>query len=246
MAVSTLQFLTLFCAATCVLAQDASRSVPDPVSTNPAVPSPTTTQPKRPRKHMFWIVPDYRTTDPLAVYKPLSTHEKFAMAWQGSLDPGSFMLAGALAGIYQASGTYNHAFGQGVAGYFSRFGTSYGDIAIENFMTEAIFPSLLHQDPRYFRRGTGSILSRLGGAVGQIFWTHTDSGGRAFNYSEFAGAATATAISNAYYPDDRDASDNVRNLGVQVGIDMASNVMKEFWPDVYRKFSKKKSGSVNP
>ncbi len=245
MAVSTLQLLALFCAATCALAQDASRAVPDPVSSNPVAPSATTPKAKRAHKHMFWIIPDYRTTDLTSLRSPL-TRERPGSGLAESLDPGSFMLAGALAGIYQASGTYNQAFGQGVKGYFCRFGTSYGDIVIENFMTEAIFPSLLHQDPRYFRRGQGSTWSRLGSAVGQIFWTRTDSGGRAFNYSEFAGAAVATAISNAYYPDNRTASDNLRNFGVQVGVDAASNVMKEFWPDVYRKFSKRKPGTVNP
>ena len=32
-------------------------------------------------------------------------------------------------------------------------------------MTEVIYPSLLHQDPRYFRRGTGSVWSRVGYAA---------------------------------------------------------------------------------
>ena len=102
-------------------------------------------------------------------------------------------------------------------------------------MTGAIYPSLLRQDPRYFRRGKGSALSRLGYAVGQIFWTHTDSGGTQFNYSEVFGNATAVAISNAYYPDNRDAESNATRLGVQLGLDAAGNILKEFWPDVSRK-----------
>jgi hypothetical protein len=106
-------------------------------------------------------------------------------------------------------------------------------------MTEAIYPTLLHQDPRYFRRGTGSGLSRLGYAMGQIFWTHKDSGGTQFNYSEVLGNSTAVAISNAYYPDNRTASDAVSKLGIQLSVDMASNVLKEFWPDVERKLNRK-------
>jgi hypothetical protein len=83
-------------------------------------------------------------------------------------------------------------------------------------------PSSVHQDPRYFRLGKGSGLSRLGYAVGQIFWTHTDSGGTNFNYSEILGYSTAVGISNAYYPDNRDAASAASRLGVQPGLDMGA------------------------
>ena len=75
--------------------------------------------------------------------------------------------------------------------------------------------------------------------MGQIFWTHTDSGGTQFNYSEVLGNSTAVAISNAYYPDHRDAGSNATRLGVQLGLDVAGNVLKEFWPDMNRKLSRK-------
>jgi hypothetical protein len=74
--------------------------------------------------------------------------------------------------------------------------------------------------------------------MGQIFWTHTDSDRTQFNYSEILGNSTAVAISNAYYPENRNVGDASRKLGMQIGIDMASNVLKEFWPDVSRRFSK--------
>jgi len=93
-------------------------------------------------------------------------------------------------------------------------------------MTQAIFPMVLHQDPRYFQRGTGTGWSRLGYAMGQIFWTHRDSGGMQFNYSEIVDNSAAVAISNAYYADNR-----VTKLGMQIGVDMAANILKEFWPD---------------
>jgi hypothetical protein len=75
--------------------------------------------------------------------------------------------------------------------------------------------------------------------VGQIFWTHTDSDRTQFNYSEILGNSTAVAISQAYYPDDRSVGDAAYKLGIQIGVDMASNVLKEFWPDVSRRFSRK-------
>ena len=79
----------------------------------------------------------------------------------------------------------------------------------------------------------------MGYAVGQTFWTHTDSGRTQFNYSEILGNSTAVAISNAYYQDNRSASASVTKLGMQLGVDMVSNVLKEFWPDVNRRFSRK-------
>ena len=87
-------------------------------------------------------------------------------------------------------------------------------------------------------------MSRLGYAAKQIFWTHKDSGGTQFNYSEVIGNATAVAISNSYYPDNRNASDAVSRLGTQLGVDMASNILKEFWPDISRKFSKKRRSTT--
>ena len=113
-------------------------------------------------------------------------------------------------------------------------------------MTEAVFPSALHQDPRYFRRATGSGLSRLGYAMGQVFWTHRDSGGTQFNYSEIAGNSAAVAISNAYYADNRTVGDAVSRLGMQLGVDMAANVLKEFWPDLQRKFQRHHHQDTTP
>jgi hypothetical protein len=190
-------------------------------------------------QRILWIIPNYRSSPTLANYKPLTTKEKFKLASKEAFDPGTFLLAGAIGGISQARND-SPSFGQGGAGYGRYFGTAYGDLVIGDFMTGAIYPSLLHQDPRYFRRGTGSGLSRLAYAMGQIFWTHTDSGGTQFNYSETLGNSTAVAISNAYYPDNRDAASAASRLGVQLGLDMAGNVLKEFWPDVSRKFGGKK------
>ena len=189
-------------------------------------------------KRIFGFIPNYRTSPSLVNYEPLTTTQKFKLATQDSFDRGTFVLAAAFAGEGQLTNS-NKSFGQGAAGYGRYYGTSLADWVIGDYMTEAIYPTLFHEDPRYFRRGTGSKWSRLGYAVGQIFWTHTDSGGTQFNYSEIVGNSTAVAISNAYYPDNRTASDAVSKLGTQIGVDMASNILKEFSPDIYRKFSRK-------
>ena len=211
---------------------------PQPGMTDP-VDRPSGDNPPEPeQKRLFGIIPNYRTSPSLINYKPLTTGQKFKIATQDSFDRGTFILAAAFAG-YSDITNANPSFGGGAAGYFRYLGTSYADFVIGDYMTEAIFPSFLHQDPRYFRRGKGSGFSRLEYAIGQLFWTHTDSGGRNFNYSEVLGNSTAVAISNAYYPDNRDFGDAITKLGTQLGVDMASNILKEFSPDIYRKFSRK-------
>jgi hypothetical protein len=129
-------------------------------------------------------------------------------------------------------------------GYAKRLATSYADQAVGNMMTEAIFPSLLHEDPRYFRIGSsgGSTWHRTRYALTRVFVVRTDKGGSAFNFSEWLGNGSSVALSNLYYPGDtRNANDNVKKLGVAVGTDALSQVLKEFWPDIKNKFFKKKS-----
>lgn len=189
-------------------------------------------------KRLLWIIPNYRTSPTLQNYEPIPVREKFKIASQDAFDPGTIALAALFAGESQFTNG-NRSFGQGVAGYGRYWGTAYADFAVGDFMTEAIFPSVLHQDPRYFRKGTGSGWSRLGYAMGQIFWTHGDSGRSQFNYSEVIGNSTAVAIGNLYYRDNRTASDAVSKLGMQLGVDMAANILKEFWPEVERKLGRK-------
>ncbi len=195
-------------------------------------------------KRIFGIIPNYRTSPSLTNYAPLTTREKFKIASQDAFDRGTFIMAAAFAGEAQLTDS-NPTFGQGLPGYAHYFGTATADLVIGDFMTEAVLPALLRQDPRYFRRGLGSGWSRLGYAAGQIFWTHTDLGGTQFNFSELVGNATAVAISNAYYPDTRTASDAAMRLGTQIGVDMVANILKEFWPDLNRKLSRKRHISTS-
>jgi hypothetical protein len=189
-------------------------------------------------KRIFWIIPNFRTSPTLTEYKPLRAREKFKIARQDSFDRGTVALALLFAGDAQLSNS-NPSFGQGVKGYAHYFGTAYGDFLIGDYLTEGIYPTLLHQDPRYFRRGKGSFVSRLGYSAGQIFLTHGDTGRTQFNFSEIAGNTTAVAVSMAYYPENRNVGDGVSKLGIQLGVDMASNILKEFAPDIGRKFSRK-------
>jgi hypothetical protein len=209
-------------------------------SADPIAPAVRGNNPPEPaQKRIFGIIPNYRTYPSLNTYAPLTVREKFKIATQDSFDRGTFALAAIFAGEGQLTNS-NPSFGQGAAGYARYFGTSSADLVIGNYATEAIFPSLLHQDPRYFRRGTGSTWSRVGYSLSQLFFTHSDSGRRMFNFSEVGGNATAVAISNAYYSDRRTAGENLSKFGLQIGVDGASNILKEFWPDIHRRLARKR------
>jgi hypothetical protein len=209
-----------------------------PATAAQAEQSSTDNPPEPEHKRIFGIIPNYRTSPSLKEYKPLTAREKFTIAAQDSFDRGTFMLAAGFGGEAQFSGS-SPSFGHGVTGYARYAAASYADWVVGDVMTEALYPIILHQDPRYFRRGEGSGWSRLRYAVGQICWTHTDSGGTQFNFSEIVGNSTAVAISNIYYPDNRTVANGASKLAVQIGVDMAANILKEFSPDLGRALSRK-------
>jgi hypothetical protein len=191
-------------------------------------------------KRVFGVLPNYRTADASQEGTVLTPYQKFGIASKDSFDYPLVLLAGAFAGLGQLT-DQQPSFGQGLRGYGHRLATNYADQAMGNMFTEGVFPVLLHEDPRYFRRGYGNPMARVGYALTRVLVTHKDSGGTHFNYSEWLGNATAVAISNAYYPDNRTFTDNATKLLEQVGTDAVSQVLKEFWPDIKRKWFHKGS-----
>src|ERR1039458_4236691 len=169
---------------------------------------------------VFGVLPNYRTADASQEGTVLTARQKLHIASQDSFDYPTVLLAGAFAGLGQGTGQ-QPSFWQGPKGYAHRLVTNYADQSLGNILTEGVFPSLLHEDPRYFRRGTGSIASRAGYALSRVLVNRKDSGGTRFNYSEWLGNAGAVAISNAYYPDSRTPLDNGTKLLMQVGTDAA-------------------------
>jgi hypothetical protein len=182
-------------------------------------------------KRIFGVLPNYRTTENSFPFQPITRKQKMTIAAKDSFDWPAYLIAGSFAGLYQLDGQ-NPSFGQGLAGYAKRAGTAYGDQVIGNMFQEGIIPALGHQDPRYFRLGEGSRKHRAVYALSQVMVARMDSGRRMFNFSEWGGAAAVAAISNAYYSDSRNVSDNVQKVLTSVATDAFSNVAKEFWPDI--------------
>jgi hypothetical protein len=189
---------------------------------------------------VFGVLPNYRTADASLEGTVLKPRQKLTIAAKDSFDYPLVALAGGLAGLGQWI-NQDPGFGQGLKGYGHRLLTNYFDQSMGNMFTEGVFPVLLHEDPRYFRRGDGPKLHRVGYALTRVLVTHKDSGGDRFNFSEWVGNASSTAISNLYYPDNRNVLGNVEKLLEEVGTDAGSQVLKEFWPDIKRKWFTKKT-----
>jgi hypothetical protein len=199
-------------------------------------PSPPIQQDTKKTKddRMFYVMPNYLTVDNEAQVNPLSWKEKFAIAAKGSFDPYEFTVVGIVAGIRQAENS-SPGFGQGAEGYAKRYGAAFADQVDGNVMVGGVYPTILKIDPRYFQLGKGSYAHRFGYAIDRIFIARTDSGHSVFNVPEFAGNATAIAISNVYYPAaDRSFSSSLSGWGTQMGLDAFGNELKEFWPDIHR------------
>lgn len=122
-------------------------------------------------------------------------------------------------------------------GFLGSYSRSIVDQIAGSYITEAILPSLLHEDPRFFRLGSGTFWRRTSNAVCAVVINRRDDGTKGFAYSEFFGNAGVVALSNIYYADDRSAQKSLERYGFSIGNDMVSNLLTEFWPDIRRGFT---------
>ncbi len=191
-------------------------------------------------KRVFGVLPNYRTADGNAPYAPITAKRKLWIGFKDSFDYPVYFTSAIFASINQLENT-SPQFGQGLKGYGKRYVTSYADQVVGNLMTESLFPIMLKQDPRYFSVGKtyGGAGKRVRYALSRVILCRADTGKTVFNFSEIVGNSTAVALSNVYYTDNRNARDNVQKLGIQIGTDALSNVLKEFWPDIKQKFFNK-------
>jgi hypothetical protein len=178
---------------------------------------------------MFGVLPNYATVEGTNRVDPISPGQKFRLAKLSTFDPYTFAFVGFVAGV-------NRHYGDGPGGFVKQYGASFADNSIGNFMTSGVFPSLLHQDPRYYQRGHGSVHGRIAYAFSRVLITRGDSGLVQANASEIAGTGVAATVSNAYYPQSqRTASATISRWLTQIAWDGLSNELKEFWPDVRRR-----------
>ncbi|MFT4111205.1 carboxypeptidase-like regulatory domain-containing protein [Silvibacterium sp.] len=150
------------------------------------------------KQRIIGVVPNFYTSF-IADAAPLSSRQKFSLAFRDELDPVTFLSAGVSAGIEQARNDYK-GYGQGAAGYGKRFAAAYGDGLTSDIFRHAVYASLFHEDPRYYYQGTGTFRSRFLHAISYSVILRGDDGQDEINYAYVAGYLTSGALSNAYYP----------------------------------------------
>jgi hypothetical protein len=191
-------------------------------------------------KRMLWVVPNFAAVSANVQFKPLTPRQKFSIALDDSFDYSSFTWT-AIEAAQGLALNSDPELGSGISGYGSYYWHNYVDGVSGTLFTEAIVPTLTHEDPRYFTMGEGGFLRRAEYALTRTFLTKTDSGGTTFNWSEVGGNALEAGLSNAYYPaEERTFSATMQNWGVQMESAALNNLAKEFWPDIRRKLLREK------
>ena len=220
-------FVLLLLPVTALLAQSAPALDPAPLT--PALLN---------NDRILGVIPNFQTvSDPHPRMRPLTVKQKFELFAKETIDPFTAGAAMAGAALSQADND-DPKYGQGSGPYAQRFGAAVADITTQNFFQDAVLASLLHEDPRYFRKGPEfGFWHRLGYSLSRVTITRTDAGGTRFNYSGMLGMGMGIALSNAYYPDRSvNGAEVATRFGTSVVASALSNILPEFWPDIHRKF----------
>jgi len=177
--------------------------------------------------------PDYK---PDATLCTLEVKEKFVLFVDDAIDPLTFLSAAFNSGISQAEDD-DPSYGQGAAGYGRRVGYNLIDQAQADFFIDFAYPTIFAEDPRYYRLGHGSTGRRLLHAVEHSVVGYRENGSMMPNCSLWFGTVSAATLSNVYHPDNRrGVAPMARRVGIAVGYGVGFDVLREFWPEVARKF----------
>jgi hypothetical protein len=232
--------LTAF-ALVCVPGYNTLRA--DSAADSILVPEPTVAPaPVWNEERIFGIIPNFQTVnDPDAGVMPLTAKQKWSLFLKATMDPFNVASAALGSGLSQIGNEIPN-YGGGGAALGKRFGAAWADMTTQNLFSTGVLACLLHQDPRYFRKGPrASVVSRVAYSVSRLVVARKDSGAASFNASGIFGMTMGIAASNLYYP-----SSNVRGsvmagrLTTSLTGGILGNLMSEFWPDIQRKLFHKK------
>lgn len=189
--------------------------------------------------HIFFIIPAYNV-EYIKNVPPLSSREKFDEFVADAYDPIGLSASAFEAAVLEHDRTGFCGYGRGWGGYGKCYGAALLDANISGFVGDFMMPSLLHQDPRYFRLGEGSLGTRLLYALSRVFIMRKDAGGWTFASGALTGTVAAGALSNLYYPKaDRGWGLSLSRMGIDLGGAAIFNCEAEFWPDIVGWFTGK-------
>jgi hypothetical protein len=179
------------------------------------------------QQRVFGFIPNFYVVYDSKNAVPLTNKLKYQLAFKVSIDPVSILGAAFIAGINQAADRPGYQ--QGWKGYAQRFGQEYADGVSDIVIGGAVLPSLLHQDPRYYYQGTGTVKSRTLHALSYAFVCRGDNGKLQPNYSTIGGDIASSALSNLYYPEsDRGWGPTLTSVGIATAERAASSLFQEF------------------
>jgi hypothetical protein len=179
-------------------------------------------------QRVFGILPNFYSSY-IWDAEPLDARQKFDLAFHSITDPIEFVGTGIIAGAEQATDTFP-GYGQGAKGYAKRYGAAYADDVLGRVIGSAILPSLIHQDPRYFYKGSGSVRSRAFYAMSRALITRGDGGQTEPNYSRLLGSFAAGGLANLYYPrGDRGVGLTLADSLVSIAGHAVDNLIREFF-----------------
>lgn len=192
-------------------------------------------------KRMLWVVPNFGAVSAGTQLPPMSPREKFSLAAKDSVtDYSSYTWTGILAGQAYLLNA-DPELGRGGAAYGRYYWRTFVDGVSGTFFTEAIVPTIRHEDPRYYTLGKGGFFRRTGYAISRAFITKMDNGTEGFNCSEVCGNVLTAGLSNAYYPPQEISFGNTAyNFGEQMESAVLNHIFQEFWPDIRRKVLRQK------
>jgi hypothetical protein len=170
---------------------------------------------------------------------PLTPKQKFQLFFKSTTDPWAFGLAAIDAGIGQARNSPPEWHG-GVEGYAKRFGAGYADTFDGNLWGNAILTSWWHEDPRYYRKGSGTVMSRGLWAAESSFWCKRDKGTWGFSYANIIGNLIGGSIANAYYPPSQQGiGPTLEHSASVTAYGILGSEFIEFWPDIANHYVRK-------
>jgi hypothetical protein len=211
------------------------------LSQEEAAPPAKAARPEFKAQRIGGLVPNYKTVQDREIPVPrLTTKDKWRLAALSSFDPMTFVVAGLFAGIGHHGNQYP-GYGRGASGFGKRYGAAVGEQIVGHYMTEAVVPTLLGMDPRYYRMARGGGWKRTGWALSRTVVAPTDSGRQTVNFNQILGKAGAVAMTSVYLPaSDRTVKVNTQRYASQLAGDAVFNLLKEFWPDISRKVFRRK------
>jgi hypothetical protein len=224
-----------------------SASAPTPVETAAVVTAPVVAPapvvvPLNDQR-IALVIPDYQTVEDSSVpVAPMTAREKWHLGWKETIDPFNIATA-AMTAAWAQRGNQTPKYGEGWPNYGRRFGAAIGDFGTQNLFSAGLFAVLTHEDPRYFRKGpVARIIPRIWYSVTRLAICRNDSGRDTLNAANFLGMGLGIAASNVYYPSSsRTGTIMAGRVETSMLGGITGNLMSEFWPDIQKKFFRKKS-----